>query len=146
MSTPLPHEPGDGTFRFIDEEQSNQTADEFLKTRVTMMREHFSYERLSGCSLKEINSQIEYFNRLYKDTHRQFGSDEDIVSLWEYALDSELDLYEPMSHEQKLQLKKVFHEVGMNFDKAAEEARDRNANRLSTLVSAIPGLRRLTAQ
>lgn len=133
-------------FHFLEIDK-DMTADEFLEKRLSYMLEHFSYDELSGLPVEDLNEQIGFYNDLIEDTRRQFMNPDSIYAdkpvLAEWATGEEQDRYDPLTEEQNKQIRSVSNKISRNFAKAREDAQDRKANRLATLMGSIPVLSRL---
>ena len=136
-------------FHFLHEDPE-EDGDEFLESRLSYILDRFSYDKLSGCSVDELNNQIELYNVLMKDTREKFLNPDfafaEEPGLYEYMTGEELEFYEPLTPSQRKQIASVASEVNMNFDKAREDARDRKYERLSMLLNSIPVINRLKAK
>ncbi|WP_226479361.1 hypothetical protein [Natrinema amylolyticum] len=142
-------EPESENFHFL-EDHPDEDGDKFLKRRLSYMLDQFSYQRLSGCSVEELNNQIEYYNLVLKDTYKNFtNSDFDFAEdpeMYEFIAGEELDLHEPLTSAQRMQIASVASKINANFDKAREDARDKKYERLSLIMDSIPVLNRLKRQ
>ena len=139
----------EGEFVFLDK-PSDETADEFLKRRLSHLESHFSYEYLSALSEERLEEEIQYYNDHIKEIRSHF-MDEDSVyvenpELYESIVGESLDLYEPMTQPQLRQYRETTTKVKSNFDKAYQDWKDRRINRITTIFNSVPLLRRLSSK
>ncbi|WP_139171327.1 hypothetical protein [Natronorubrum texcoconense] len=135
-----------GEFHFI-ERGTNESADEFLKRRLLHIENRFSYERLSGCSIEELDAQRQQYNFYLENMRSRFASPDfifaDDVDMYKELVGKEVELYDSLSSDQRMQIQSVAGKVHINFDKALEDARDRKFQRLSMAMDSIPVLNQL---
>jgi hypothetical protein len=126
---------------------NDETADGFLERRLAFIEEHFSYEELTGLSIDELENQRksynDYLNSVYsRFTHEDFVFADDLET-YNAITDSEEQLFAPLSEPQQRQILATTEKIHRNFDKAYQDAKDRKVNRIASIMSSIPVVRRL---
>lgn len=139
----MPKSSDEVQFHFLDQE-SEMSGEEFLKSNLSFMLDHFSYENLSGLSVSELNKKIDYYNFIRENIYASYLDSE---SMWAepgfkaIALDGEDHLYEPLTKSQRMEIIRVCDQIRGNFDKAYEDAKDRKFSRIKSIINSITQVR-----
>ncbi|GAA3861561.1 hypothetical protein [Haloarcula argentinensis] len=125
-------------------EPENESADEFLQRRLEFIEEHFAYERLCGLSKDGLREELDTYQAMLTVTKNRFSnfkySDDPLLyAVWAENMDEQ---FEPLTAEQENQIEVTDSIVHRNFDKAIEDAKNRRFERISNLLSSIPGVGR----
>jgi hypothetical protein len=126
---------------FLDKPE-DETADGFLKRRLSFIEDEFSEEELSGLPPEALREQRGVYNAIMRITFGRFAREEFMFSedleLYENIIGEEVDLYEPLTTEQKNEIYFTRKRVKKNFEKAYAEARERKYDRITKVIHAIP--------